>query len=1043
MNLIELSIRRTVFAWILMSALIIFGAICFNRMGVSQMPDVDFPVISISVNYEGASPEVVEAELIDPIEQNLLSIEGIEEMRSEVRQGQGSVTLNFDINRDVDVALQQVQTALNSVRLPLGVDPPSIRKRNPEESPIMFLGVATDRPMLETITWVEDFLLDQFRFLPGIGEVSIGGFSQRNLRIWPDLQKLKQADMTVSDILDALQTQHLESSAGQFSDNKTEFRVRWLGEATTPDQVANILILRRGGQIIQDRTYRIGDVARVEDGTSDIRRMARINGKQAVTIMVQKQRGGNEVDLAKRVHDKVAELRGNLPQGYDLRVNVDYTRSTEATVNTTQEKLVVAALVTIAVCFLFLGSLSGAVNILFSIPTSIIGTFIVLYFSGFTLNLFTLLALTLAISIVVDDAIMILENIVRHFRMGKPPYKAAYDGAIEILPAATAATLAVVAVFMPVVFMSGVTGKFFFHFGVTMSAAVLLSLVEAITITPMRSAAFLSTAPETNRFERYLELKFEKIGETYRQWLSYTLKHSRIVVFGSLTLFLVSLLLVRTVKQEFVPMQDQDIITLTAQTPPGSSLEATHAKALEVEDVLNKHPLVAGYFTSIGSGPGPNNNSPNSMFFPIYLKPREERDVNHQQIMAQLREQLKAVKGVRASMRDVSTRGLTTGRMNPVAFNIRGPDLEVLVKKADEMIDRLNAEGLTVDLDTDFKLGIPELLVQPNRKAMAARGVSIEAVARTLSATVAGVRQSQITSNGRRYDIRVKLTDEQVRSADDIKKIEVRNSYGLRVPLEEIVDFKVEKTYLSITRVNRQRSIGVFGNVGAGKAQGEVLSRAQQISREILPEGYVFSLEGASAGLAESFQGLTVALILGIMVAYMILAVQFNSFVHPISILVALPFSLTGALLVLWVSGVSLNLFSFIGIVVLMGIAKKNSILLVEFTNQIRNRGVKDVTEAILQASPVRLRPILMTSVATVAAALPLVIGNSMGQETRTPMGLTIIGGTVVSTLFTLFVVPSLYRMLTVFENKKKHEFDRTAFTGQRNPPETTVVSHP
>ncbi len=1019
MNLIAIAIRRPVFAWILMSALIIFGAISLNRLGISQLPDIDFPVISISVTYEGASPEVVEAELIDPIEQRLLVIEGVEKMSSSVRQGGGNVTLDFNIKRNVDVALQEVQTALSGLRYPQGVEQPVVSKRNTEESPIMFVAVSTDRPLREAIQWVEDYLLDQFRFLPGAGEISIRGFSTRNLRIWPDLTKLKKADMTVADILDALQTQHLEASAGQYSDGKMEHRVRWMGEASSPDEVANIRILRRGGQLIQDRIYRLKDIANIEDGTSDVRRMARVDGQQALAISIQKQRGGNEVALAKLVHERVAHLQSQLPSGYKLQVNTDFTRSTAAVVKTTQEKLLVAAVVTILVCFLFLGSLSAATNILFSIPTSIIGTFTVLYFSGFTLNLFSLLALTLGISIVVDDAIMLLENIVRHYRMGKTPAQAAYDGAIEILPAAIAATLAVVAVFLPVVFMSGVTGKFFFQFGVTMSAAVLLSLLEAVTITPMRSVALLGTSPKITRFEHYLEELFARIAHLYARMLTPLLKHAKMVVLASLLFFALSLVLVYKVKREFVPSQDQDIILLNAQLPPGSSLEATYAKTLEMEAVLVKHPEIARFFSSIGGGPGAS--SVNQIYFPLYLRPREQRSINHQQIMAELRNELGKIKGVKVSLRDMSARGLTTGKQNPVAFNLSGPDLDLLLDKAKLIMDRLDQEGFTEDLDTDFKLGLPELLIQPNRLAMAERGVSIEAVARTLNATVAGIRQSQVTSGGRRYDIRVKLPEGQVRSAEDIKKIEVRNSFGLRVPLAEIVDFKEQKTYLSINRINRQRSVGIFGSLAAGKSQGEALARAEQLARENLPEGYSFSLEGAASGLAESFSSLGMALVLGILVAYMILAVQFNSFVHPFSVLVALPFSLTGALLTLWLTGVSLNLFSFIGLIVLMGIAKKNSILLVEFTNQLRERGQQNVGQALLNACPIRLRPILMTSVATIAAALPLIFGNSIGQETRTPMGLVIIGGTLVSTLFTLFVVPCLYQMMTVFESPRRY----------------------
>lgn len=1018
-KIIALSINRPVFAWILMSALIIFGGISFARMGISQLPDVDFPVINITVTYEGAAPEVVESELIDPMEQNLLSVEGIQEMRSTVQLGQGNITLTFDISRNIDAALQEVQTALSSVRYPLDVDPPVIRKQNPEESPIMFIGVSSDRPIRDVLIWVDTYLLDQFRFLPGIGEVSIGGYSTRNLRIWPNLEKLKKYELTITDLVDTLKSQHMETAAGQYSNGQIEFRVRWLGEARTPEQVAQLRILRRGGQIIQDKLYTIGDVATVEDGLSDLRRTARIGGKDAVSISIRKQRGGNEVALAKSVRERIEKLQKTIPKDYKLQLNVDFTKATEAVVHTTQEKLWVAALVTILVCFLFLGSLSAAINILFSIPTSIVGTLLVLYFSHFTLNIFTLLALTLSISIVVDDAIMLLENIVRHYRMGKSPTHAAYDGAVEILPAAMAATLAVMAVFLPVVFMSGITGKFFFQFGVTMSVAVLLSLLEAITVTPMRSAAFLNTSQKISHLEEKLDHLFEKINDRYRGMLAQTLPYSKSIVFGSALLFILSMFLVKGIKKEFVPTQDQNFILLNAQLDPGASLEASYQKSIEIENILKQNPNITGFFTSIGGGPGAS--SVNQIFIPINLISREKRKENHQQIIADLRKAFKAVEGVRFSFRDLSARGLTSGRLYPISFNITGPDLNELSSIAQKIIDKLDQEKIGADLDTDFKLGLPELLIKPARKKMAESGVSVETVAEALGASVAGVRQSQFTSGGRRYDIRIKLRDENLRSVKDIAEITVRNEFGFIVPLEKIVHFEKDTTFQSINRLNRQRSIGVFGNLADGVGQSDALEKVEQIARKLLPEAYGFSLEGTAAGLAESFKSLTTALIIGILVAYMVLAIQFNSFIHPISILAALPFSITGAMLILWMSGISLNLFSFIGIIVLMGIAKKNSILLVEFTNHVRdNEGEKDIQRALLKACPIRLRPIMMTSVATIAAAIPLIFGNSIGQETRTPMGLTIAGGSLVSTIFTLFVVPSLYLLLTGFERRRQ-----------------------
>lgn len=1022
MNLIDLSIRRPVFAWVLMFAMIVFGAVSLGKLGISQMPDVDFPILSISIAYEGAAPEVVEADLLDPIEAKLLSIEGIKEMRSSAAQGSGRVTLEFDIKRNVDVALQEVQSALSQLRLPDGVDPPIIRKQNPEEDPIIFLSIYGG-DLREMIIWLDTYFLDQLRFLPGVGEVSIQGFSERNLRVWLDPDKLERNYLTISDVIEALRTQHIESAAGQFTEGKRELRVRWLGEGADPAQIGEIQILRRGGQIIHNNTIRIKEVATVEDGLSDIRRLARVDGRQSINVSVKKQRGTNEVDVAKAVRARLAELKPKFPEGYDYRVNVDFTRSTESTVNLTIEKLIVAAIITILVCFLFLGSLPAAINILFSIPTSIVGTFTIVYFMGFTLNLFTLLALTLAISIVVDDAIMLLENIVRHSRMGKSAPKAASDGAKEVLPAAIAATLAVVAVFLPVVFMSGIIGKFFFQFGITMSAAVLLSLLEAVTITPMRAAALMGRKHQESRLEAFLDGKFEGLAHRYQSILKSTLRWKGTVVGVSLVVFAVSLLLVRQVRQEFVPAQDQDLILVQAQTDPSSSLETTNLAAEQLEAIAKAEPNVAGFFISVGGGGGggPGGGSVNSIFMPLSLKPASERELTHIQIMDKLRQKFKDVKGVRVNMRDASTRNLASGRQNPVALNLRGPDLKVLNEKAQELMKRLETEKLAVDLDTDFRTGIPELVVIPKRDAMSARGVSVEEVGQVLAAAVGGLRQGRYTADGRRYDIRFKLPDALMRSPRDIERLYVRNIAGNLVPMSELVTIKEQSASQTITRVNRQRAVAVFGNLSPGASQAKVLDRTAEITREILPPGYSFAFEGASAGLGEAFGSLFSALLVGILVAYLILAVQFNSFIHPVSVLVALPFSVTGAILALWATGNSLNLFSFIGLIVLMGIAKKNSILLVEFTNQVRDlkKGISP-HDALVEACPVRLRPILMTSVATVAAATPLVLGHGLGHEARTPMGLAIIGGTIVSTILTLFVVPALYQLLTRVEGSRE-----------------------
>ena len=1024
MNLIDLSIKRPVFAWVLMFSLIVFGAICVNQMGISQLPDVDFPIINVSVNYEGAAPEVVESELIDPIEQKLLAIEGIKEMRSSARQGAGQVTLEFDIKRNVDVALQEVQSALSTIRLPSGVDPAVVRKQNPEEDPILIVSVYGEASLKEMLAWADSYLLDQIRFLPGVGEVNVGGASERNLRIWLDTKKLEKLELTVTDVIAALNSQHVESAAGRFTEGKRELRVRWLGEASAIKEIEDIRILKRGGERIFNRDIFIKDVAKVEDGLSDVTRISRVSGRQAIGIMVKKQRGTNEVVVAEEVIKKFKEIRPNFPKGLDYRVSIDYTKSTEATVNLTIEKLWVAAIITIIICFLFLGSFQAAVNILFSIPTSIVGTFTILYFSGFTLNLFTLLALTLSISIVVDDAIMLLENIVRHYRMGKDSRTAASEGAKEVLPAAIAATLAVVAVFLPVVFMDGIIGKFFFQFGVTMCACVLISLLEAMTITPMRAAALLSSEPKISKFEHFLDELFHKFGEKYRNILKVTLEYKYIVVVSSVAFFVLSLLLISKVRQEFVPQQDQNLLIIVAQTPPGTSLEVTSGKASELESILNKNENVEGFFTGIGGFGGGSN--PSMAFLPVTLKPRNQRSKGHIEIMNGLREEFKNVKGIRVTIRDNSARNLSSGRQNPIGINLRGPNLKILDAKSKELIKRLEEENLGVDMDTDYRTGIPELILRPDRQAMALRGVSVQEVGMILAAGVGGTRQGKYTFDGKRYDIRFKILDDQIKTAEDFKHLFVRNSAGNLIPFYDLIKVEEGNAIQSISRVNRQRSISVYGNLAPKVSQSKVLDRARAIATEILPPGYSFALEGASAGFASSFASLYSALMVGILVAYLILAVQFDSFIHPISVLVALPFSVTGALIALWMFNVSLNLFSFIGLIVLMGIAKKNSIMLVEFTNQIRKGHIdgKNETpiEALLKACPVRLRPIIMTSVATIAAAGPLVLGSGIGVETRIPMGLSIIGGTIVSTILTLFVVPALYLMLTPLERGEAYK---------------------
>ncbi|MCO6432651.1 MAG: efflux RND transporter permease subunit [Deltaproteobacteria bacterium] len=1019
MTLADLSIKRPVFAWMIMAALIVFGAISFMRLGVSQMPDVDFPVLSVEVSWPGAAPEVMESEIADQIEQAVVAVEGIREMTSSIRQGSVNVSLEFDLDRDIDAALQEVQSAISRVRLPLEVDFPSVRKSNPEDQPIIWLGVSGERPLRDLIDYVDRQLKDQFQIIPGVGQIFLGGFTERNLRVWVDNAKLKRHELTILDVRDALQRGHLEEAAGRIENEAQELNLRMMGEGMTPEAVGEILITQRGGRPIFQSQIRIKDVARVEDALNDVRRISRINGIPGIGIGIRKQRGANAVAVGEAVKARMAELIPTLPPDIKMGINFDSTVFIEEAIEETEFTLLLSALVTGIVCWFFLGSITPTFNILLSIPTSIVGSFAVIYFMGFTLNLFTILGLTLAIGIVVDDAIMVLENIYRHRDLGKQRIRAAREGANEITFAAVAATVAVVAIFLPVAFMEGIIGKFFFQFGITITAAVLLSLLEAVTLIPMRCAAFMEPPGKSNFFQRFVNRCFARLGNVYRLLLRVVLKARILTLLVATVLFALSLTLSSKLRKEFIPPEDQSVFMMRFQTPVGSSLEFTSRTLDQAENIIKQQPFIKRYFAAVGGFGGGEVNT--GIIF-VTLVPPDERKMNQSEVMTFFRNELGKIPNLKVFVQDLSQRGFTARRGFPVELNIRGSNWDVLRDNADKIISKLEKTGLVVDLDTDYRLGQPEVRVWPLRDKAAARGVPIESISGTVAAAIGGIRQGKFTSDGRRYDMRIRLEGEERSKPEDILRLSVRNIHGELIPLTEVVRIEEVPTLQTITRRNRERSISITANVAPGASQAQALETAQKIARKILPEGYRSYLAGSATTFIESFESLIFVLWLGVVVAYMVLASQFNSFLHPITVLLALPFSVTGAFLALYLLDQSINLYSMIGIVLLMGIVKKNSILLVEFTNHKRYDDGLPVKEAILEAGPIRLRPILMTSAATIAAAIPPALALGPGAESRIPMAITVVGGVLVSTMFTLFVVPCAYSLLSAFERKPKED---------------------
>ena len=1023
MSLPDIAIRRPVFAWMLMAGLILFGLISASRMGISQLPDVDFPVVSISVNYPGAAPEIVETNVADIVEDAVMTVEGVRSVSSVSRYAYASISVEFELNRDIADALREVQTKVAAAQryLPADIEPPVISKTNPEDQPILWMSVTTDQHELrELMRYVKDTLKDKFSSVSGVGEILFGGYVDPNLRVWVSGNALNRYELAVTDVLNTIQSEHSELPAGQISAGAREYDVRTLGEARTVDEFQKMIIGQRGSQPVYSRLQLL-QVASVEEGLNDVRRISRANGVRAVGIGIRKQRGSNAVAVAQAVKARMAEVRKQLPAGMQIDVNFDTTQHIEDSVNEFKFALVLSALVTGLVCWLFLGSWSATFNVLLAIPTSIIGTFIVLHFFGFTLNTFTLLGLSLAIGIVVDDAIMVLENIVRHREMGKGRIEAALEGTRQVTFAALAATLAVVAIFLPVAFMTGVIGKFFFQFGVTMTAAVLLSLLEALTLTSMRSAQFVEAGDRSSRVGRAADAAFKNVAALYARVLRVVLAHPGKMILSSLLFFALSLAMYPFINKEFMPAQDQSTFIVRMQTPVGSSLEFTDEKTREVEKFFMARPEVRRVFVAVGGfGVGGEANVANLF---ISMKPRGERGVDpvrghelsQQELMDVSRQALRELK-LKASIQDLSMRGFAASRGFPVEFAIQGRDWDKLAGYSATIIEKLDATGLVTDTDSDYLLGKPEIQIIPDRERAALRGVSIQSITRTVNAMIGGVVAGQYSSGGHRYDVRARLREEERSRADLTKRLFVRNNRGELIPLAEVVQIREAPSLAQISRNDRERAIKIFANIRPGKSQQDALKEARAIAAQVLPPDYHVKFVGGSQSFQESFTSLWFVLLLGVVVSYMVLASQFNSFVHPVTVLIALPFSISGALLTLLVFGHSINIFSFIGLILLMGIAKKNSILLVDFANQVRARGKITVRAALLEACPIRLRPILMTSLATIAAALPLALALGPGAELRAPMAIAVIGGVVVSTLLTLVVVPCVYELLARFE---------------------------
>ena len=997
MNFTEVCIRRPVLAWMLMAGTILFGLVSASRIGVSQMPDVDSPNVTVTLGWPGASPEEIESGIIQPLEESLAQVEGVQRIEATARLGSARLTAIFALNRNIDLALQDVQAKVSQAQrsLPTDVQQPTVSKSNPDDQPLLTVGLkgAFSRQVLSDFARYQ--VEQKLQTIPGVGQVTTAGYLDRNIRIWVDSNKLVERNVTVSDINSALTKQHVVVPGGQLETPGQDITVQVLGEALDLETFKHIIISDKAGAPIY-----LQDVALIEDGFEDARTIARIDGIPLQAMSILKQHGSNAVTVASDVRAAVNELKKTLPPGMDIDVLFDTTDFIKESVHEIETELVLAVGLTSLVCWLFLGSFSATLNVLLAIPMSLFGTIAVIWAAGFTLNTFTLLGLSLAIGLVVDDAVMVMENIYRHGEMGKDGFKAALDGTKEITFAALAATAAVIAIFLPVIFMNGVVGRYFFQFGVTLSLAVAISYVEAVTLAPARCARLLAHDGQhtPSAVAKTVDRLFTRLANFYHRALSLALTHPWKVLGISTAVMVVSFAIGLNLPSEFTPPQDQSSFNVRITAPTGSDVEEADREAKRIEDALGKHPEVKSVMANV---------SPGSASLTVALVPPEQRKLTQQEFAASMRKQF-VLPGARVTVQDPSQQGIGSSKGSPIQVSVRGSDWNTLVTQALKVRDELDHSGVATDVDTDYQLGLPEVMVTPDRARTADLGVSIQDLATTINALIGGVVVGKYSSDGRRLDVRMRMLLSQRMTPEDIGDINVRTAGGKMVPISSMVTVDEKPVLQSINRIDRERSVSVTANVAPGHSQSEALAYVNTLTNDF-PVGYHAVLGGQSSDFQDSMQSLGFALMFGIAVAYMILAAQFNSFMHPVTVLTILPLSVAGAFLGLWAGHKTLSIYSMIGILLLMGITKKNSIILVDYANAVRAEKLLTARDAMLEAGPIRLRPILMTTVATMMAAVPSALGLGAGSETRGPMAIAVLGGLTLSTLLSLLVVPSFY----------------------------------
>lgn len=1034
MTLSDLAIRRPIFTWMVMLALFVFGVLGYNRLGIDQFPTMEFPVLTVTAELAGASPEGMEEDVTDVLEEQINTIAGVRSIESTSFHGTSVITVEFALGTDLDIAAQDVRDKVASVRrmLPPELDPPVVGKYNSNDQPILWLPFETDRTAVDTSEYIRRHVKPVFETIPEVAGITMFGRRDRNIRIWLDGDELHGRGLAAGDVLAALNREHVERPGGLIESEEVEYAVKTDAEFDTIEELEGLIVARRG-----DAPVYLRDVGRVEDGSDDVRMISRYNGVTTVGIGVRKQSGGNAVAIVDEVNRRLDQIRDTLPAGIDIDIDgsdgfVDFSESIREAVSETEFTLVVGALLAVFTVLIFLRRLRPTLVIAAAIPISLVTTFGLVWIAGYTLNSMTLLGMTLAVGIVIDDAIVVLENIERHREAGEPPDRAASTGTREIAFAATAATISVAAVFVPVIFVEGIVGSFLGSIGLTVAGSVMISLFVALTLTPMLAARIPPPeARERGSLYHRLEVGFQTLEAGYRRALDRALDHRWSTVSLALGSFVLATFFATRLGVEFFPPADEGIFFAKLETPQGTSLETSLEYLAADEAWMLAQPEVAGLFSAVGfTGPRAPARANEGMMFGT-LVPRDKRTRKVTEILGEARTQLAPIPGRTIRLFNPAEMMRGGGSSGAFEVQIRGNlPLAELDKISDDFTAALEAKGGFVDLDRSLKLGLPEIEVVPDRGRASALGVDANSVATAVRLMIGGMDVGIFKEAGRRYDIRMRLEEANRTDPDSIGRLYVRGRENQLVELRNLIDVKLHAAPSAITRTDRQRSVTISANL-ADKTLGTAIRDARELAAEILPEEATLALAGRAEDMAESTSQFALAIGLGLLVVYMVLAAQFDSLIHPLTVMLALPLAMVGALGGLWIFGQTLNIFSMIGILLLFGLVTKNSILLVDYANQLSAQGMEKL-EAMRTAAPVRMRPVLMTALSMIFGVLPAALGLGPGAETRIPLAVATATGMLSSTILTLLVVPVIYVSFEDIGKRVKRRFRRSKHTSER-----------